>query len=289
MVPLPPPPNRAHRGPARCRRPRQGPTAPSAPAAPPRASRPARAASPVSRRRRRAPLGSAPARRSPDPSSRACPVRRRRRWWIPVIVVAGLLVSLVIGASVVEVPYYGIAPGDARPVAPRIDVEGAQAFASEGEVLFVTVSVPRLTALGRRDGLARPQRRRRAREEHPRRPVAAGEPGEQPAPDGLLEGLRHLRRPRAARATTCRSPTAAWPSTRSAWRIAGDGVTCARQAPAAAALKVRDLITAIDGRPINLPADIGAGAHGPRSRASTVTVTVPARGHGRADRACRSP
>ena len=64
------------------------------------------------------------------------------------MVVAGLLVSVVIGASVVEVPYYGIAPGDARPVQPRIDVEGAQVFSSEGEVLFVTVSVPRLTALG---------------------------------------------------------------------------------------------------------------------------------------------
>ena len=172
MVPLPPPTEPGIEGAGTLPPPPpKGPTPPPPP--PPTASTALPSpASPVSQGGAVAVatrvLPAPPVPTEPEPTEPSVPAaRRRRRWWIPLVVVAGLLVSVVIGASVVEVPYYGIAPGDARPVQPRIDVEGAQVFSSEGEVLFVTVSVPRLTALGRGDGVARSRRRRRGGGPHP--------------------------------------------------------------------------------------------------------------------------
>lgn len=54
----------------------------------------------------------------------------------------------VVSASVVPVNRYGIAPGEARPSGDRVALRGVDTFPPEGEVLFVTVSLPRLTALG---------------------------------------------------------------------------------------------------------------------------------------------
>ncbi len=74
--------------------------------------------------------------------------RRRRRWWIPFTVLGVGLVVAVVVAAFVQVDYYAIAPGDAQPTQPRITVTGPQTYPSTGQVLFVTVSVPHLTALG---------------------------------------------------------------------------------------------------------------------------------------------
>src|SRR5215207_7625376 len=71
----------------------------------------------------------------------------RRRWWIPLMVLAGLISIGVIGASYVRVPYVAYAPGDARPTTPRIDISGVETYPADGQVLFVTVGTPRLTAL----------------------------------------------------------------------------------------------------------------------------------------------
>jgi PDZ domain-containing secreted protein len=72
----------------------------------------------------------------------------RRRWWIPLLVVAGLISVAVIGAAYIQVPYVAYAPGDARPTSPRISVQGEKTYPIDGQVLFVTVGLPRLTALG---------------------------------------------------------------------------------------------------------------------------------------------
>ena len=72
----------------------------------------------------------------------------RRRWWIPFIVLAALLSVGVIGASYVGVPYVAYAPGDARPTSSRVDIKGARTYPVDGQVLFVTVGTPRLSALG---------------------------------------------------------------------------------------------------------------------------------------------
>jgi Lon-like protease len=72
----------------------------------------------------------------------------RRRWWIPLIAFAAVLSFGVIGAAYVRVPSVAYAPGDARPSASRISVGGVPTYPVDGQVLFVTVGLPRLTALG---------------------------------------------------------------------------------------------------------------------------------------------
>src|SRR5262249_3658610 len=72
----------------------------------------------------------------------------RRRWWIPLLAVAALISIGVIGASYIRVPYVAYTPGDARPTNPRISVAGVKTYPVNGQVLFVTVGLPRLTALG---------------------------------------------------------------------------------------------------------------------------------------------
>src|SRR4051794_478748 len=82
------------------------------------------------------------------PAPQGDPPMPRRRWWIPFIVVAALLSVGVVGAAYVGVPYVAYAPGDARPTSSRVDVKGQQTYPTDGQVLFVTVGTPRLSALG---------------------------------------------------------------------------------------------------------------------------------------------
>jgi PDZ domain-containing protein len=192
------------------------------------------------------------------------------------VIVAALLTSVIIGASVVEVPYYGIAPGDARPVQPRIDVEGAQVFSSEGEVLFVTVSVPRLTALGAVMGWLDPD-------------VDVVEEerilGDQTPEENRANNLRLMSYSKDF-ATFVALDKLGYDVEVSdggvaidslCMKVADDGVGCAEEAPAAATLQVRDLITAIDDREVNLPPDIGEALTG-RQPGEQVTVEVKREG-----------
>ena len=67
--------------------------------------------------------------------------------------------------------------------------------------------------------------------------------------------------------------------------LAADNTTCVTQAPAAATLKVHELITSIDGRAVNLPGDIarreigGLGLHLARSIASDFHYARDAHGN----------
>jgi PDZ domain-containing protein len=68
--------------------------------------------------------------------------RRRRRWpaWvggISVLLVGGVIAALIF----IRVPYVTVAPGSATPTEHLVSVEGAEAYPAEGEVLFTTVSV----------------------------------------------------------------------------------------------------------------------------------------------------
>lgn len=74
-------------------------------------------------------------------------VRRRRRRWIAGGVAVGVVTTVIVGASLVTVPYYTVAPGSVRTTEPRISVEGAQAFDHQGDVSFTTVSFAPATAL----------------------------------------------------------------------------------------------------------------------------------------------
>ncbi len=66
------------------------------------------------------------------------PPRRRARWPWVLASVAALTIVLSLVASVVELPYYAISPGSARPTEPVILVEGAEAVPSGDELLFTT-------------------------------------------------------------------------------------------------------------------------------------------------------
>ncbi len=90
-------------------------------------------------------------------------IGRRRRSHLPALtwrgrrpgrlVTAGavlfvLLMVAIIAGSTIGVPYYAIRPGTARRTNDLVEVPKDRRFPPKGQLLFVTVSVGRLTALG---------------------------------------------------------------------------------------------------------------------------------------------
>ena len=199
------------------------------------------------------------------------PPRRRRRWWIPLAIVGFFLVSAVIGASVIEVPYYGVAPGDASPVAPRIQIDDAQTFSSEGEILFVTVTEPKLTALGALQGWLDPDV-----DVVPEKNIL----GDQTPQENRQTNLRLMSYSKDF-ATYVALKRLGYDVKVSDGGVVIDSLcmsfnndgSCAQQSAAAQVLKVRDVITNVDGRAVNLPSDIAVALTG-RKAGDTVPVTV---------------
>lgn len=66
--------------------------------------------------------------------------RARRAMWASIVAVA-LLVSALIAAAVVRVPYWAFSPGKIRDTQAIISVEGVDAYAQQGSIAFTTVSV----------------------------------------------------------------------------------------------------------------------------------------------------
>lgn len=65
-------------------------------------------------------------------------------WWLfGAIVLAGL-----VGAAFVRLPYYALSPGQATGTVELVEVPGEFRNEGDGDVLFLTVSVRRVTALG---------------------------------------------------------------------------------------------------------------------------------------------
>ncbi len=77
-------------------------------------------------------------------ADRAARRRSRRNWGIlaVVVVVLGVLVAV---SLLVKLPYYLIEPGSVRPAEQRIEVEGARAYQTKGQVLFTTVYLVQAT------------------------------------------------------------------------------------------------------------------------------------------------
>ena len=74
----------------------------------------------------------------PDP-----PRRHWLRWGVPTAVV----LLLLLGAAQIALPYYALAPGDARQVNDLISAPKDRSFPPEGRVLLSTVSLSQVTAL----------------------------------------------------------------------------------------------------------------------------------------------
>lgn len=80
---------------------------------------------------------------APEPERRT---DRRRRWfWIGL---ATMVLGGLTGALFIPTPYYLLEPGSVRPAEQRIEVEGAQSFETEGDVLFTTVMIESATLGG---------------------------------------------------------------------------------------------------------------------------------------------
>ena len=72
--------------------------------------------------------------------------RSRRRIWPIALTV--LLVTFVIGAATVELPYYAYRPGSVRDTEPLITIADDQTFPSDGTISYTTVSLRQATLLG---------------------------------------------------------------------------------------------------------------------------------------------
>src|SRR5688500_3421792 len=84
----------------------------------------------------------------PPPPPEAVRRRRLSPVWMAVTVIAGLLLVGLISSMFVYVPYYGIAPGDVRETVPLITSNDAELYDADGKLLYITVSVRRMTAFG---------------------------------------------------------------------------------------------------------------------------------------------
>ena len=86
------------------------------------------------------PVAAGPERPPPPPPST---VPRRHRWvpWLAGIVTVLVLAALT-SAAFIHVPYVIISPGDATPLdASVLQVDGAETFPRQGDLLFLTVAV----------------------------------------------------------------------------------------------------------------------------------------------------
>lgn len=71
--------------------------------------------------------------------------RSRRRSWLLAAAVLAVIMGTTAAAFLVELPYYLVQPGSVRPAEQRVDVEGAESFETDGEVLFTTVFLAQAT------------------------------------------------------------------------------------------------------------------------------------------------
>jgi len=67
--------------------------------------------------------------------------RRGRVWQWTGIALAMLVAAAGVGGAMYKVPYVALVPGSARDTEPLVEVEGLEAFPSEGELLLTTVRV----------------------------------------------------------------------------------------------------------------------------------------------------
>jgi PDZ domain-containing protein len=64
-----------------------------------------------------------------------------------MVVAVLLLVSAIVGAALIEVPYVALRPGSVRPVTERVEVEGARTYQPSQSISYTTVSVGSTTML----------------------------------------------------------------------------------------------------------------------------------------------
>jgi PDZ domain-containing protein len=182
--------------------------------------------------------------------------RRRRRWWLPVVLVAGLLIGLVLLAAVVPVERYALAPGDVAPVEPRVDIDGSvTTYDTDGDVLFVTVKLPRLSLLGWLVAGLDPDVDVKTREQLF---------GDQTREENRQQNLKRMGYSKELASYVALSRLGYDVGVEGGGPVIGslclevgaDGTSCARPAPADEVLDPGDAIVELDGTPIHLLEDL---------------------------------
>ncbi len=186
---------------------------------------------------------------------------RRRRRWVLWLLLGLSAIAVVAAAMFVPLPYYLVQPGSVRPAEQRIEIQGADSYETDGEVLFTTVYVNQATlALLIRAQLDDAVEIRTAEEMYP---------------DGDRDASRQLNQQRMDL------------SKLTATRVAleqvgidaayhGDGARVlgvSPDAPSNEVLVPGDVIVEVEGAEISMPADIGTQleSHAP---GDTVPVRV---------------
>src|SRR3546814_13498440 len=59
----------------------------------------------------------------------------------------GLLISFVVGAAFLPVPYVAMRPGTARPVTQYVTVRGATSYPPEESIAYMTVNIGQISLL----------------------------------------------------------------------------------------------------------------------------------------------
>ena len=187
----------------------------------------------------------APDRALPPTPAHSDQPRRLGRIWI-MVGAFGLLVSAVVGAAVLPVPYVAIRPGSVRPVTDQVLVEGTESYTPAESIAYTTVNVGGTTLLEafagwlddsvdvlpeervRGDRSAAESRRYNAQLMDTSKLVA------------IAVALRHL----GHEVTINTSGTVVR-------QIIADS-------PAEAVLQLDDVIVAVDGAPVDAPDEVGA-------------------------------
>lgn len=207
---------------------------------------------------------------APPPSAARAP----RRWPFALAVLAFAAPAVLVVASGITVDSFAVTPGAANPTGSRITVDGATAYDddSSGDVLFVTVGVPRLNVLSREIA-----EREEVDEIVPARAILGDRTPAQNRQENLqLMGYSkdfasYVALTRLGYDVKLSGGGAAVESTCLA--VSDDGQTCTREGPAAKVLRKDDVIVAIEGSPVHLAGDITPLLKG-RKPGDVVTVTI---------------
>ncbi len=190
------------------------------------------------------------------------PGQGRRRWPLAVAIVLLLVGMGVTASAMVTLPYYAFAPGQVIEVTDFVTAAGVETYPAKGDLYFLTVTVREVTGpewleavldgevdlrdreVVRPPGVSREQRRRRGLDQQ--------EEAKQRAVFVALSRLGY-------------EP-----------QISGSGALVSSvlaDTPAEGALRVDDVITAIDGQPVGLAGDLAA-ALADRRPGEDVRLTV---------------
>lgn len=202
------------------------------------------------------------------------PRRRPRRVHLAAAA-AGLVASTAIGAAVLPVPYVALRPGSARPVTEQILVEGAPSYPPKESIAYTTVNVGGTTLLEALIGWwdddvdVVPEKRVRGDRSAAENRRYNAELMNGSKLTAITVALQHLgyEVPVHTTGTIVR-------------QIATDS-------PAAGRLELDDVITSVDGQPVDQPGKIGSLLQGggpgaehtlvverPAGSSSTTTVTL---------------